>query len=417
MVSRQAARLVAETPAIAAAHFAAEADPYQPRRNPGGYVNLGTAENRLVWDLLAPRLRAAREVTEAVTRYAPLFGAPELREAVAALLTRTRRAVVEPADVLVVAGATAALDIIATVLCDPGEAIAVPVPYYGAFDTDLAGRSQADLVRVRPDEDGDILGAAAIEHAVARARAGGRAVRALVLTSPHNPLGFVYRPDELTDIAAVCARLDLDLICDEIYANSVFSGPPFVTALNLPAEVIDPRRVHVVWGFAKDFGLPGFKVGVLHIRHPAARAAARELAYFAPVSTDTQWLLCQLLADDAWVDGFLAANRSRLAASHAAAADLLAQAGIRFVPAVAGFSIWTDLRPWLAEQTFAAERALWRRLFEDGRVSMLPGEVFHSHSPGWFRLCHTNDPDAVHEGITRLSRVTGDRRHARPAGR
>jgi hypothetical protein len=67
---------------------------------------------------------------------------------------------------------------------------------------------------------------------------------------------------------------------------------------------------------------------------------------------------------------------------------------------VAGFSVWTDLRPWLAEQTFAAERALWRRLFEDGRVSMLPGEVFHSHSPGWFRLCHTNDPDAVREGIT-----------------
>jgi aspartate/methionine/tyrosine aminotransferase len=417
MVSRQAARLVGETPAIAAAHFAAEADPYEPQRNPGGYINLGTAENQLVWDLLAPRLRAVREVPAAVTRYAPLFGTAELREAVAALLTRTQRAVVEPADVLVVAGATAALDIIATVLCDPGEAIAAPVPYYAAFDTDLAARSQADLLRVRPDDDGATPGAAAIERAVTRARAAGQAVRALALTSPHNPLGLVYRADELAGIAAACARLDLDLISDEVYAHSVFGGRPFVSALNLPAEVIDPRRVHVVWGFAKDFGLSGFKVGVLHTRQPAARAAARELAYFAPVSTDTQWLLGQLLADDAWVDGFLAATRSRLAASHATAADLLAQAGIRFAPAVAGFTVWIDLRPWLADQTFAAEHALWRRLFEDGRVSILPGEVFHSHVPGWFRLCHTNEPDAVREGITRLSRVIGDLRHARPASR
>ena len=65
----------------------------------------------------------------------------------------------------------------------------------------------------------------------------------------------------------------------------------------------------------------------------------------------------------------------------------------------------TDLRPWLAEESFAAERALWSRLFTDGRVSILPGEVFHSPVPGWFRLCHTADPQAVGEGIYRLRRV------------
>ena len=406
MVSRQAARLVAETPAIATAHFTAEADPYDPRRNPRGYVNLGTAENRLVWDLLEPLLRAARPVAAAVTRYAPLFGAYDLREAVAAFLTRTRRAVVEPDDVLVVAGATAALDIIAAVLCDPGEVIAVPAPYYGAFDTDLAGRSHAVLIPVGPnDGDGPTPGAAAIEAAVIRARAEGSTVRALALTSPHNPLGLVHHRAELEEVAATCARLDLDLIADEIYANSVFAGPPFVSTLSLSAEVIDPRRVHMVWGFAKDFGLPGFKTGVLHTHDSAVRAAARELAYFAPVSTDTQWFLRELLTDNAWVDGFLAANRSRLAASYALAADLLARAGIPFLPAVAGFSIWTDLRPWLGEETFAAEQTIWQHLFEDGRVSMLPGQVFHSQSPGWFRLCHTTDPDTVTEGVARLSRV------------
>ena len=64
-----------------------------------------------------------------------------------------------------VSGATAALDIIATALCDPGEAIAVPVPYYGALDTDLTGRSGAMLLPVDPGPDDMSHLAAVVEAA------------------------------------------------------------------------------------------------------------------------------------------------------------------------------------------------------------------------------------------------------------
>ena len=47
MVSKQAARMAADSPAIAVAHLRAEADPHDPERNPAGHANLGTAENRL----------------------------------------------------------------------------------------------------------------------------------------------------------------------------------------------------------------------------------------------------------------------------------------------------------------------------------------------------------------------------------
>lgn len=408
MVSRQAARLVAGTPAIAVAHFAAEADPYHPTDNPGGYVNLGTAENRLVWDMLAPRLRAPRAIEAADTRYAPLHGTQRMRDAVAGFLTRTRGVPVDPADLLVVSGATTALDVIATALCDPGEAIAVPVPYYGALDTDLTGRSGARLLPVRPGPgDGLAPGPAALAETVERARADGITVRALALTSPHNPLGRVYPAAELTALARACAELDLDLIADEIYANSVFAGAPFTSALTLPGDLVEPTRVHVIWGFAKDFGLPGFKVGVLHTRGEQVRAAARELAYFAPVSTDTQCWLADLLDDKDWVDGFLTAHRTRLADSYAAAGIGLTAAGIGYAPAQAGLSVWIDLRPWLRTDSYRAEQELWQRLVDDGRVSMAPGEVFHSTAPGWFRLCHAVGADPLREGIDRLRRVLG----------
>jgi aspartate/methionine/tyrosine aminotransferase len=408
MVSRQAARLVAGTPAIAVAHFAAEADPYHPTDNPDGYVNLGTAENRLVWDLLAPRLRAPRAVEATDTRYAPLFGTQRMRDSVAGFLTGTQGVPIDPADLVVVSGATTALDVIATALCDPGEAIAVPVPYYGALDTDLTGRSGARLLPVRPGPgDGPAPGPAALADAVGRARAAGVTVRVLVLTSPHNPLGRVYPPAELAGLAQECARLDLDLVADEVYANSVFAGAPFTSALTLPSDLIEPARVHVIWGFAKDFGLPGFMVGVLHTRGEQVRAAARELAYFAPVSTDTQWWLSELLEDKDWVADFLTAHRVRLAGSYAAATGQLAAAGIRYAPAQAGFSVWTDLRPWLPTGSYPAERALWQRLIYQGRISIVPGEVFHSTAPGWFRLCHSVGVDHLREGMDRLRRVLG----------
>ena len=410
MVSQQAGRLLAGASALAGAHFTAEADPYRPSANPDGYVNLGTAENRLMWDMLAPRLRAPRPLTEADVRYGPLFGTTALRTAVAGFLARRLAVPVSADDLLILAGATAALDAIASILCDPGEAIAVPVPYYGALDADLTGRSHATLLPVGPDEGGDPAGArlpsaAATAGAIERVRAAGHPVRALVLTSPHNPLGRVYRAAELHEIAGVCADLDLDLVADEVYANCAFDGPTYTSVLHLPARVIDPDRVHMIWGFAKDFALPGFKVGVLHTRHPEVRAAARELAWFAPVSTDTQAVLCQLLSDRAWLDGFGAASRARLADSYTRTAGLLVAAGIPYLPAEAGFSIWMDLRRWLGGDSFDAERALWRRLFDDGRVSVPPGEVFHSAQPGWFRLCHTVDATTVREGIDRIGRV------------
>ncbi len=407
MVSRAAARLAADLPAIAVAHFRAEADPYDPATNPGGYVNLGTAENRLVWDLLSPLLAGTRPRTAADVRYGHLHGTDELRGAVAALLGRTWRTRVDADDLVVVSGATAALDIVASVLCDPGEAIAIPAPYYSGLDVDLAGRSGARLVPVPMTGAGGPLDPAVLDRELDRLRRAGVAVRAVAVTSPSNPQGHVHTAATLRELLRVARAHDVDVIADEIYAHSVFGPEPFVSvrdpAVHGGVPGADPGRVHVVWGFAKDFGLPGLKVGVLHTTEPEVRAAARALAYFAPTSTDTQALLADLLADTEWVRRFLAESTARLAASRRAAGDLLTGLGLGYIPPAAGFSLWMDLRGRLTQPTFAAERLLWQRLFDAGRVNILPGAVFSAPEPGWFRLCHAVDPALVREGVARLA--------------
>lgn len=394
MTSRTAKWLAADVPVIAAAHFEAEADRYGPD-NPGGYVNLGTAENRLVWDLLAPRLRL--QPREHDIHYGPLYGTSELRTAIAKLLSPVWHAI-DPEDLVVVSGATAALDILASTLCDPGEAIVVPAPYYAAFDTDLTGRSGARLVPVAMSPaSGFALDPPAIDRALAAARRDGVTVRALAVTSPSNPVGQVYDAALLRDLVNVATAHSVDVIADEIYAHSAF-GAQFVS-------MVGERAVHGVWGFAKDFGLSGLKVGVLHTRDPQVRAAARALAYFAPVSTHTQALVTNLIDDAGWSAEFLAENRRRLRASATRTMDLLAAGGIGYVEPAGGFALWIDLRAHLPEASTAGEHALWQRILRSGRVNILPGTAFACPEPGWFRLCHATAASIVATGVARLIRV------------
>lgn len=396
MTSRTAKLLAADVPVIAAAHFEVEADRYGPG-NSDGYVNLGTAENRLLWDLLEPRL--ALRPRPADVHYGLLYGTPELRAAIAALLAPVWPGV-DPEDLVVVSGATAALDILATTLCDPGEAIAAPAPYYAAFDGDLTGRSGAQLLPVAMSPaDGFALDPAAIDRALGSARRDGVPVRALAVTSPANPVGQVHSATVLRDLVDVARSHSVDVIADEIYAYSTF-GAEFVSMAGEPG-------VHAIWGLAKDFGLSGLKVGVLHTRDPEVRAAARALAYFAPVSTHTQALVTALLSDTEWVAEFLAESRRRLHASAVTTMDLLAAGGVGYVQPAGGFSLWVDLRAHLPEVSAAGEQALWQRILRKGRVNILPGMAFACPEPGWFRLCHATDADAVATGVTRLVRLLG----------
>jgi 1-aminocyclopropane-1-carboxylate synthase 1/2/6 len=406
MVARRVERLIGAAPPIAAAHFRAEARPYHPVHDPEGYLNLGTAENRLLWDLLEPLLTAPRPLTAADARYAPLYGTFELREATAAFLSHTRGVPFDPDDLIIVSGATSALDIAATALCDPGEAIIVPAPYYGGFDTDLAGRSEARLIRApgRHDE-GYRVSAKAIIEAYDHARDRGLTPRAIALSSPTNPIGQVLGADDLREVLDTAAAPGLAVIADEIYANSVFGPEPFVGSYGLHGSRLPAERICTVWGFAKDFGLPGLKVGVLHTTDPQLRAAARELAYFAPVSTDTQVLLCRLLADEERTRLFLDEAVTRLRASYEHLAAGLDALGIEYLPAEAGFSVWADLSPWLPAATFEGEEALWRRLIDEARLSVLPGSGFAATDPGWFRICHTTDAAVVAEAVRRLGRI------------
>jgi aspartate/methionine/tyrosine aminotransferase len=373
-------------------------DPYDANTNPGGYVNLGTAENHLLFDAIAPFLREAAVIVEADAHYNELYGISFLREAVADFLQIRAKRPLSPEHIVIASGASAVLELLAFTLCDPGDAILIPTPYYPGFDYDLGLRSGAELVEVPLDSPDFRLDEARVEAAFADATSRGTRVRAVLLTSPHNPLGQVYDEALVHRVVDFATRKEIHVILDEIYAESLLPGVEHFSGLRIKNPLI-----HVVYGFAKDFGLSGYKVGILHSESAQVVAATQELSYFHTVSTVTQRMLAGLLRDPQLPE-LLRYARSRLNDSYGRVIEKLSQHGIPYLPGNGGIVIWIDLRAFLRSSSFEDEQRLWQELLDQERVSISPGQAFHCKEPGWFRLCFTAPIAHLDAGLERLGR-------------
>ena len=161
-----------------------------------------------------------------------------------------------------------------------------------------------------------------------------------------------------------------------------------------------------MWAFSKDFAASGLRCGVLVSENERVLAAVDGLAYWACCSGDTQYLLGEMVADDQWVDRYVALMQGRLGQAYHAVTAALTEGGVGFVPAGAGFFVLLDLRPFLPEPTWEAEHALWWTLLEETGVNLTPGAALRAPEPGFARLCFAGVPtDVAVEGVERMARV------------
>ncbi|MEX1043870.1 MAG: aminotransferase class I/II-fold pyridoxal phosphate-dependent enzyme, partial [Acidimicrobiia bacterium] len=101
---------------------------------PDGFIDMSTAENKLVWDLLEPEISRARAVPASAVGYGDTSGRPDFRSAIARLAGRTFLGrTLDPDSISTLAGAGAVLEAVFYALCDPGDGVLVPTPGYAGF--------------------------------------------------------------------------------------------------------------------------------------------------------------------------------------------------------------------------------------------------------------------------------------------
>lgn len=375
------------------AHMERVGDRCHPTDNPDGYIGLCLAENKLVWDLVRPKLTAPRtELPHEAICYDEWTGSRRFREQLGAFMGRTFLKREFDADhIAVLAGAGSVLEILFHNLADPGDGILVPTPSYAGFWADLETRDQLTIVPVhKSSRDGFALTEELLDSAL---RAADRPVKALLYANPDNPLGTVASAAEIEMVTRWTESRGIHLVADEVYALSIHSETPFTSVSEVTPSLGD--HIHLIWAFSKDFGASGLRCGVLITENEDLLGAMDALGYWSVVSGDTQHILGEMISDEAWVAGYVNEMQSGLRNSYAAVTTALDDEQIPHLRAEGGYFFLCDLRGFMSEPTWEAEEALWRRILDEANVNLTPGSACRIAEPGFMRICFATEPAVV----------------------
>lgn len=406
-LSERGKKWVRTLPPLVKAHFDNFYNMYDKEKNPNGLINMGTAESHLVDAEVCDLLRKSAErmhLSGANIHYNKFEGSEEFRTAIAkhwqkVIFGEDTSVVITKDNIASCAGCTVALESLAMLLAEPGDVFLVPAPYYSGFIDDINERAGVLAAGVPCDAE---LDREAFERVFAEQERQGKRVRAVLFSSPNNPIGIVYKPKAIKNVIDFAMDHNLDIISDEIYAQTVFDpSAKFVSTMKLvPKSYL--HRVHVTSSFAKDFVLSGFRTGFCISFNPNIIQGMGSLTYYSSVSSHTQTLLTEMLKAPE-LESIMQLSRERLYTAYQIIEKGLQDIGVKTKKAEAGIFIFGDFSEFMSKKEFQEEHTLWEKIYKELMINVSPGQLFGAETPGWFRACYAFDKDTVEEACRRLA--------------
>jgi aspartate aminotransferase len=332
---------------------------------------------------------AIRAIEENFTKYTPAGGTTELRQALAAWHARELGTAYTAAECIVTVGGKHGIFNAASALVERGDAVLIPAPYWVSFP-EIVNYVGARAVPVPTEEaNGFRLTAADLE------RAWVEETRMVILNSPNNPSGAVVEPAEGARILELCRRRGAWLLTDECYCHFLYDGKPFSLAALPEAK----PHVIVAGSLSKTFSMTGWRIGFTLAPEPVIQAMNRLQSH----STSNPTSIAQKAALEA-VTGPMDSVGTMLEEYRRRRARILE--GVRRLPGVecteprGAFYLYPNVGAWMRRHGVASTTELARRLLEEVRVVVVPGEAFGTAEH--LRLSYATSMERIEEGLRRL---------------
>lgn len=329
-------------------------------------------------------------------RYTPAGGLPALKAAIADKTARDSGYRVDAGQVLVTNGGKHAVYTAFAVLCDPGDEVLCPAPYWTTYPEAI---TLAGGVPVVIDTDDTTAFKVTVEQLEA---ARTERTKVLLFVSPDNPSGSVYTPAEVAAIGRWAVEHDVWVITDEIYEHLTYGDHEFSSMPTLVPELAE--QCIVVNGVAKTYAMTGWRVGWMIAPADITKAATN----FQSHATSNVANVSQIAALAA-VSGPLddvVRMRSAFERRGTTMARMLNEIdGVRCLDPQGAFYCFPNVtgllgRP-IAGRTAATTLELADLVLEEAQVAFVPGEAFGA--PGYARFSFALGDDDLVEGISRLS--------------
>jgi len=193
------------------------------------------------------------EFNDKTLKYALSQGISELVEGVRKYFKR-RNLDFEKNEIMITTGGSEALLFSMMILCDPGDEILVPEPFYTNYLT-FSGMINARLVPIETNiEDSFHLPSKEKIEALITKR-----TKAILITNPGNPTGVVYSKEELQMLDEIVNDNELFLISDEVYRDYIYDGLEYISI----AQVTKNNRYVIIDSISKKYSACGARIGMI----------------------------------------------------------------------------------------------------------------------------------------------------------
>jgi aminotransferase len=287
----------------------------------------------------------------ALNHYSHSRGIAELRQKLSAYYGSEYGAPVNPAsEMLVTAGSKAAIHMTLMSLVDPGDQVIYPEPGWVSYP------EQIKLCYGVPVGAPYNASVADLEKFVTPR------TKAIIISNPHNPRGYVYTESELEELLAIARRNDLWLLCDEAYSDFVIDGS-FVSLAKLDPE---KRNAVVFNSMSKNYGISGWRIGyvignkalinnVLKVNQHLITCPATILQYYLSRHFDDLIEITKPQIQE------LVCRRARLA-------KYMDEIGLHYMPGTATFYFFVSI-----EGSRLSSEEFCTRLLHEELIAIVPG--------------------------------------------
>ncbi|MFA5774728.1 MAG: pyridoxal phosphate-dependent aminotransferase [Ilumatobacteraceae bacterium] len=339
-------------------------------------------------------VRAAREPK--YHHYTPAAGLPELREAIAVKTLRDSGVSYAASQVLVTNGAKHAVFVAFAAVCDPGDEVICPAPYWTTYPESILLAGGVPVIVDTTEETEFKVTVEQLE------RVRTPRTKVLLFVSPNNPSGTVYSPEETTEIGHWAYENGIWVVTDEIYEHLTYDQHMFSSMPALVPELID--QCVVINGVAKTYAMTGWRVGWMIGPADVMNAAIN----FQSHTTSNVSNVAQAAALEA-VSGDLSAV-ALMCSAFARRADVMhrmlnAINGVTCMKPQGAFYCFPNVRGLLnrnlSGSTAASTLELADLALDKAKVAFVPGEAFGA--PGYARFSFALSDEDLEEGMRRLA--------------
>ncbi len=322
------------------------------------------------------------------TKYTPVDGYPELREAIVKKLKRDNNLTYAPNQVIANNGAKHSLFNLFSAVIQEGAEVIIPAPYWVTYP-ELVKYCGGKVVEIEThDTDGFKITPQQLKAAITAN------TKMLILTTPSNPTGSIYTKDELTALGKVLEGTDIIVASDEMYEKLTYEGT-FTSCAAVSEDMY--KRTVTINGLSKSVAMTGWRFGYMAAADTELIKATKKLQSQSTSNINSITQIAAIAGLDGSADADIAMMKEAFIERRNEAVRLINEIdGLSVLKPDGAFYLFVNIKEVSSDSMEFA-----KNLLASKGVAVVPGVAFGSE--GYFRLSFATDIDTIRDGISRIA--------------